>query len=154
MWTEKDYKANAATISSSQYILFIGNGKVAKEKRTHMNIQFDRYGMKYGWLGKQAALCVENVVAFEDYDDFYKYAESKEIHVEKIIEQKIIPQNVDSDDYEIVKPGVHEAVKKVPALGLVAIKHLTAPRKIEQQQYSCLTFVFYLNGLSAFLGLE
>lgn len=32
VWLEKDYKANAAQLSSNQYILFIGQDKLIKEK--------------------------------------------------------------------------------------------------------------------------
>lgn len=33
VWLEKDYKANAAQLSSNQYILFIGQDKLIKEKK-------------------------------------------------------------------------------------------------------------------------
>ena len=46
VWTEKEYNANAPQISSEQYILFIGNSKMIKDKRTHMIKNFDKYGMK------------------------------------------------------------------------------------------------------------
>ena len=62
VWLEKDYKANAAQLSSNQYILFIGQDKLIKEKSSHMNMGFAEFGMKYGWLGKQAVLSVDKVV--------------------------------------------------------------------------------------------
>ena len=37
VWTEKEYTSNAAQISSEQYILFIGNTNLIKEKR-HQNL--------------------------------------------------------------------------------------------------------------------
>ena len=58
VWTEKDYNNNSAQMSSNQYVLFVGNSKLIKEKSSHMNTEFNEYGMKYGWLGKQAALPV------------------------------------------------------------------------------------------------
>ena len=36
VWLEKDYKANSATISSTQHIVFIGNSKLLKEQRSHI----------------------------------------------------------------------------------------------------------------------
>ena len=151
VWLEKDYKANAATISSNQYILFIGNDKFTKDKRTHMTIKYDQFGMKYGWLGKQAALCVEEIIKPEEYEDFYTYATGRQENVERLIEHTSEPETDDAEAQE--KKGFAMAVKKVPAMGLVAIKQLSTNRKIEEQQYSCLTYVFYLNGLSEFLGL-
>ncbi|MEG0577722.1 MAG: hypothetical protein RR500_07665, partial [Bacilli bacterium] len=70
VWLEKDYLANSSHISSDQYILFIGNDKLIKEKSTHMKVQFSEYGMKYGWLGKQAVLSVDKVVPADSYSDF------------------------------------------------------------------------------------
>ena len=32
VWLEKHYESNSATISSDQYILFVGNSKLVKEK--------------------------------------------------------------------------------------------------------------------------
>lgn len=40
VWLEKDYKANSAQLSSSQYILFIGQDKLIKEKSSHMKWSF------------------------------------------------------------------------------------------------------------------
>lgn len=74
VWTEKEYASNAAQISSEQYILFIGNSKIIKDKRLHMQQKFSEYGMNYGWLGKQAALFVDHSVSFAEYDSFYQYA--------------------------------------------------------------------------------
>lgn len=74
VWTEKEYASNAAQISSEQYILFVGNSKLIKDKRQHMQRKFSKYGMNYGWLGKQAALFVDRSVTSADYDSFYNYA--------------------------------------------------------------------------------
>ena len=72
VWTEKEYASNAAQISSEQYILFIGNSKLIKEKRMHMQKKYSEYGMNYGWLGKQGVLFVDRVVSYAEYEEFYK----------------------------------------------------------------------------------
>ena len=59
-----------------QHILFIGNSKLMKDKRTNMNEKFNKFGMKYCWLGKQVALFVDNIVEKEDYDSFLEYAKN------------------------------------------------------------------------------
>lgn len=74
VWTEKEYSSNAAQISSEQYILFIGNSKLNKDKRQHMQKRFSEHGMNYRWLGKQAALFVDHFIPFSEYDAFYQYA--------------------------------------------------------------------------------
>ncbi len=54
VWLEKDYTANAAQLSSNQYILFIGDDKFVKDKSMNMKVVFKKYGIAYGWLGRQA----------------------------------------------------------------------------------------------------
>ena len=88
VWLEKDYKANSAQLSSSQYILFIGQDKLIKEKSSHMNMEFSEYGMKYGWLGKQAVLSVEKVVEADKYESFIAYAQNYQQNVEQLIKSK------------------------------------------------------------------
>ena len=85
VWLEKDYKANAAQLSSNQYILFIGQDKLIKEKSSHMNMEFAEFGMKYGWLGKQAVLSVEKVVEADKYENFISYAQNYQQNVEQLI---------------------------------------------------------------------
>ena len=65
VWLEKDYKANSATISSTQHIVFIGNSKLLKEERSHMKIEFTNFGMVYSKLGRRAAIYVDYVVVME-----------------------------------------------------------------------------------------
>ena len=88
VWLEKDYKANAAQLSSNQYILFIGQDKLIKEKSSHMNMEFAEFGMKYGWLGKQAVLSVEKVVEADKYENFISYAQNYQKNVEQLIKSK------------------------------------------------------------------
>lgn len=77
VWTEKEYSSNAAQISSEQYLLFVGNSKLIKEKRHHMQKKHSEYGMNYGWLGKQAVLFVDRTLSYSEYEEFYKIAVSE-----------------------------------------------------------------------------
>ena len=77
VWTEKEYASNAAQISSEQYLLFIGDSKLMKEKRMHMQKKYSEYGMNYGWLGKQGVLFVDRVISYAEYEEFYKLLRNK-----------------------------------------------------------------------------
>lgn len=169
VWLEKDYKANAAQLSSNQYILFIGQDKLIKEKSSHMNMGFAEFGMKYGWLGKQAVLSVEKVVEADKYENFISYAQNYQQDVEQLIKSK---------DKKALKAGaaagaagvtgavgvakagalaVISPVALVPIAGIgasvMAVKKFTLNSKIKEQQYSCAVMKFYLDDLSKFLGL-
>lgn len=156
VWLEKEFLSNAAHISSDQYILFIGNDKLIKEKSSHMKVVFSQFGMTYGWLGKQAVLRVEKVVSAAEYENFLAFGHIYQDNLEKLIafkrEKKILP--------EIGKAGVVGAlalfaplVAEVPVAGIMMGKKFATNKKIEAQQYSCEIMKFYIDSLSEFLGL-
>lgn len=155
VWLEKDYKANASQLSSNQYILFIGQDKLIKGKSSHMNMEFAEFGMKYGWLGKQAVLSVEKVVEADKYENFISYAQSYQQNVEQLIKSK---------DKKTLKVGAAAGalaaispVALVPIVGtgagVMGVKKFMLNNKIKEQQYSCAVMKFYLDDLSKFLGL-
>ena len=60
IWDEKHYQDSLGSLTTSTYILFVGNGKVAKLARESMTHEFDEIGMHYGWLGTQGCLYVDD----------------------------------------------------------------------------------------------
>lgn len=158
VWTEKEYNANSPQISSEQYILFIGNTKMIKDKRTHMIKKFDKYGMKYGWLGKQAVLVVDNVVDIDKYDEFIEYAKSNKSDVKKLIEVKPnteikeLPEN--TNGFSKFFSSVSNTLVNVSIQSANLFNKITNNSKIEGQEYTCLVLEFYFNALADFLGLS
>lgn len=154
VWTEKDYSNNSSQISSTQYILFIGNSKMIKEKSSHMTTKFREFGMKYGWLGKQAVLCVEKVVPLAEYDNFIAFATTYQEEIkglsdkEKKARKVALPVAFAAGAFTIAAPIIAGPVAALNALGISKRN-----KKIEEQQYSCCTMKFYLDGLSKFLGM-
>lgn len=119
-----------------------------------MQGQFSQYGMCYGWLGKQAALFVDHVVALEEYDGFIALAQVNQPEVTKLIDAKAEVDGIALlDRYKPLKAIVEGVVNPVVAAVNQGVK-ATNNKKIEAQQYSCLTLLFYLKGLSSFLGLD
>ena len=163
VWLEKDYKANAAQLSSNQYILFIGQDKLIKEKSSHMNMEFAEFGMKYGWLGKQAVLSVEKVVEADKYENFISYAQNYQQNVEQLIkskDKKALKASAAAGAVGVAKAGALAVISPVALVpiagigaGVMAVKKFTLNSKIKEQQYSCAVMKFYLDDLSKFLGL-
>ena len=158
VWTEKEYNANAPQISSEQYILFIGNSKMIKDKRTHMIKNFDKYGMKYGWLGKQAVLVVDNVVDMDKYDEFIEYAKSNKSDIKKLID---IKQNVEVKSLPETTNGfakffsnISNTITNASIQSVNLFNKITNNSKIEEQEYTCLVLEFDFNALANFLGLS
>lgn len=163
VWLEKDYKANAAQLSSNQYILFIGQDKLIKEKSSYMNMEFSEFGMKYGWLGKQAVLSVDKVVEVDKYENFISYAQNYQQNVEQLIkskDKKTLKAGAAAGAAGVAKAGALAVILPVALVpiagigaGLMAVKKFTLNSKIKEQQYSCAVMKFYLDDLSKFLGL-
>ena len=158
VWTEKEYNANSPQISSEQYILFIGNTKMIKDKRTHMIKKFDKYGMKFGWLGKQAVLVVDNVVDIDKYDEFIEYAKSNKSDVKKLIEVKPnteikeLPEN--TNGFSKFFSSVSNTLVNASIQSANLFNKITNNSKIEGQEYTYLVLEFYFNALADFLGLS
>lgn len=164
VWTEKEYVSNAPQISSEQYILFIGNTKMIKDKRSHMIKKYEKYGMQYGWLGKQAVLFIEKIVDMNEYEDFIEYAKNNQSDIKKLIELKSnIATTQKDDDIKDVK-GVDKlwssaktlstTIANVSIQGINIVNKIANNKKIEKQEYTCLILEFYFKGLSCFLGLS
>lgn len=151
VWLEKEYLSNAAHVSSDQYILFIGHNKLIKEKSSHMKVVFSQFGMTYGWLGKQAVLCVEKVVSADLYSDFISFARGYQADVDMLIEKKsavkLLPEKA------LVPAKAALAVIQPVAGAALAVRQLALNKKIEAQQYSCEVTKFYIDSLSEFLGI-
>ena len=191
VWTEKEYSANAAQISSEQYILFIGNSKLIKEKRHHMLQKYSEHGMNYGWLGKQAVLFVDHILSFSEYANFYillsnEYSEGSQKEAVRLLTSKsdelVEPINViedikavdEADLPEVIQPDTKEPKKALAPFAAVGrafkkavdggvktfnkvsddISAASKSKEIEDQQYTCLVLLFYLNDLASFLGLK
>lgn len=102
VWTEKEYASNAAQISSEQYLLFIGNSKLIKEKRHHMQKKYSDYGMNYGWLGKQAVLFVDRSLTFSEYETFYQLASNEADKSDQPGIIRLLPEKIATPAEEIV----------------------------------------------------
>ncbi len=52
--------------------------------------KFSKYGMNYGWLGKQAVLYVDDIVDVEHYDEFIDFAKENQSDIKKLIDVKSV----------------------------------------------------------------
>lgn len=85
VWLERDYMANKATVSSNEHILFVGDNNTSKSESSSMIVKYDKFGMKYGWLGKRAMMKVDNDMLSSDaYDEFINYCLGYQLAFEKI----------------------------------------------------------------------
>lgn len=157
VWLENDYKSNSAQIASNQYIVFIGQNKLIKEKSSHMKVVFSQYGINYGWLGKQAVVTVNKAIQIEDYDEFLHYALNYQNDLEKLTEKKDTKEEnkikVAGNDEKRALTLVKQAAAIAPQIGSNFLRKRAYNKKIEQQQYSFAIMKFYIDYLAEFLGM-
>lgn len=177
VWSEKEYTANAATLASSQYILFIGENKLIKDKSANMDIKFSEFGMQYGWLGKQGFLTVrEPIKKRSTYDDFIKFAQKYQKRIDNLINDSnkkgklmsnellngmgigIIPGLIVGGPVGMlagaVAGGVATAFGKNPAKVLSGVNEaIKLAKESKPQMYGCAVLKLYIDDLSEFLGL-
>ena len=85
-WDEKHWLDNkeAGTINSK--VLLIGKIKGAENLEPVIDVKYEnkKWGIKYGWAGKQALILVdENVISKEEYQKFLKEFKSKGLRQKK-----------------------------------------------------------------------
>lgn len=160
VWLEKDYVANMATISSKEHILFIGENKVSKKETPSMSVKFDKFGMKYGWLGKRAMMTVsDSIKDKETYDQFIEFCQAYEQKIEAMsLERVCIYEEKNETEKGVVALMKNKAatlaqlVVNPGVFGAVAgINMLKDRKKLRDQQFRALTAILYTDGLTEFL---
>lgn len=160
VWLEKDYVANMATISSKEHILFVGENKVSKKETPSMSVKFDKFGMKYGWLGKRAMMMVsDSIKDKETYEQFIEFCRGYEQKIDAMSLERVSKYEEKNETEKgvvalmknkaatlallVVNPGVFSAV--------AGINMLKDRKKLRDQQYRALTAILYTDGLTEFL---
>lgn len=160
VWLEKDYVANMATISSKEHILFVGESKVSKKETPSMSVKFDKFGMKYGWLGKRAMMTVsDSIKDKETYDQFIEFCQAYEQKIEAMsLERVCIYEEKNETEKGVVALMKNKAatlaqlVVNPGVFGAVAgINMLKDRKKLRDQQFRALTAILYTDGLTEFL---
>ena len=145
-WTIKEYEATKATIPSNLPIIFIGDNKITQSKRKFIpEMEFSKYGINYGWLGKSAIAYVEDrKLDEEEYRSFSEYA----IEINK----KFKEENLNIIDKI---PSLFKWIMLFSSIwigGYILYSSSKTQKKIREQQYTILINTFFMNGLEKFLG--
>ena len=172
VWLEKHYLDNMSTISSNEHVLFIGENQASKSEISSMTVKFDKFGMKYGWLGKRGMMIISKTIDNpEDYNEFIELCRNYKTEFEFIEFKKSLPEQAldaavsamgDIPDIMLnVGNTLLSFLGPVPAIASDAVnavaeatKWITTTddqRKITDQQFRALTLILYMDGLSEFL---
>ena len=159
IYSPQNYRDSLPSITSNNYILFIGDFKEAKDHMNGIQFHFMEHGMRYGWIGRRAVLFanpIELRMGQEYYDSFYNYSEKYDLHFEKLEISGYVAEMANlAKSGSPVKKALNIAKHTVPILAVKdtysELKAQKIKQKIIEQQYTCLIKSFYLNGLKEFL---
>ena len=90
-WTEKVWLANKKPGNIQGKILFLGDIKGTDKLLPVIDVEFDKYGIKYGWAGNQGILNV-NTKALTERDTYLSFID--ELSQLPIPEAYKVPKNV------------------------------------------------------------
>ena len=73
-WNEKTWLSNKRAGNIDSKVLFIGNIKGVDKLIPVIDVKFNKYGVKYGWAGKQAVIYIDDkeLSDTESYSEFLK----------------------------------------------------------------------------------
>lgn len=147
---EKKYLAQE--ITAMQSVIMLGKTKVSEKILEDVKVFYEKYNMKYGWLGKKAVLWVENK----------ELSETEMIEIEKLI--KVQEKNIENGTFfktahkklirsnKWVKGGLSVVS---PALSIYSIfAGEIDKKKLIGKQYKYLVYEFLKNHLYEFLGIK
>ena len=153
LWTEKDYTSNKAKISSSQFLIFIGDSKEMRAVGEHLTNHYEKYGMAYSWLGKTARLYADPTkIDKNNAKDFVSYANEIEEAFRKNPLQAGTAAGLLAATVYCLLPGFGQAI-----LPIFAAKTLISAKereKILDTQYSALVLDFFNDGLCKFMDIK
>ena len=176
IWDEKHYLDNMKSLNSTNHILFIGNTDSAKAARCNMDVKFDRLGMKFGWLGTQAFMVVDdNSLNKDNLEEFKSLCSDYGKSFEKDLDLHFSPKEMD----EALKASAPESPADLlpvplgflsPILGIASAAAMYGKAAIDvagnalnagadlfqsgtakDQQYTLLSLIMYMDGLPEFL---
>ena len=175
-WDEK-HRDNFNCLKSTNHILFIGDNESAREARSNMYVKFYAVGMSYGWLGSQAYMLVDDGSLNKDnYGEFKELCEKYGKTFKKELDLHFSPSEAEQQNQQ-AKPDDAIALLPVPLAFLSPVLGVASAAAIhgqaavnmagqalakagdmlqaaeaKDQQYSLLTLILYMDGLTEFLG--
>ena len=143
-WDEKMWLDNKKAGNINAKVLFIGNVKWTDKLLPLIDVKYNKWGIKYGWAGKQAIIVVDES-AVKDRKFYERFLEDFSSTTEKNKFQGI----------NLVMP----AVVLNPRFGLLAlcaklaVDYFKDKKKVRQQLYIHGIRELYLNHLETFMQL-
>lgn len=143
VYSPEKYRDTIPKITSQTHILFIGSFKEAKQEGENVNFCFEKYGMRYGKLGKRSVMYVEKrMLTKKEFTEFLHYSNSfkKTLAGTTVAMMGKYPKSI-------------EWLRALLPIDINnnVISRFFAKKKTRDQQYRCLAMAVYLEELKKFM---
>ena len=159
-WTEKVWLANKKPGNIQGKILFLGDIKGTDKLLPVIDVEFDKYGIKYGWAGNQGILNV-NTKALTERDTYLSFID--ELSQFPIPEAYKVPKNVNicekNSKFNLleeaklkISKGVASIEKNGKMLAMKTEDFLRDKNYVSTQMMFYGVIHLYTNGLEKFMN--
>ena len=148
-WDEKMWLSQKKTGNITSKVLFLGDVKGSKSILPLIDEKYNKWGIKYGWAGKQAVLTVDESALNkrEDYNAFLKEFQALALPGKEKSKDKPLP-------LKLAKKGGIAILFGLVGLGAAyAVDHFKDKAKTRQQMYLFGVTELYKNHLENFMQL-
>lgn len=168
-WSLDELKDSMAKMSSAHRIIFLGSDKKVDTYTSEIEDTFSKYGMHYGWLGRQAVLRVEKdaLSITRKYKEFCQFAQEHQRKLKAVLDAKLAVTTgvavAAAGSTATAAAAITSLLGSALLLPIISIwtmipigaKLLKESSKVIDQKYRCLVAVFYQEGLRKYLeGVE
>lgn len=153
-WDEKTWSYNKKAGNITDKVLFLGDIKGTEKLIPVIDIKFDKYGVKYGWAGKQFLLWIDASFLKDEntYKKFLDEIASMPIPEKyKNVISKPITLSNSSHSTNSFKKYINEAYNFVVNTGISIFNAGKDKKNKEMQMYLYGIINLYLNHLQKFM---
>lgn len=177
--SESEYNASFVTIDNTPKgkIIFFGNGKEAEIQGKAVVWQYDRFGMRYGWLGNRCVITTSaDKISTNDLNDFADYYNSKVKEFHSLVDNVKFSEIEHSEQldmnevYDLIKwkendDTAEKVAKTLTAIvgsplillfgGVRALNDTVTKfemKDVWKRQYELLVCEFMINGFTLFMN--
>ena len=152
-WDEKTWLAQKKAGNISNKVLFIGEIKGINKLLPIIDIQFNEYGVKYGWAGNQAAIWIEpqEISNEEIYVEFLKKLNELPIPVQYKVE---IPESPKvAAPVEVGKQNLWNQLAALGVNAFLTVKDLLKDKtQVKNQMFFYGIIKMYFNDLDKYMN--
>lgn len=144
-WDEKMWLTQKKAGTIDDKVLFIGNIKGTDKLAPVIDVKYDKYGINYGWAGKQALIQVDGTALLKrkNYDEF----------LEDFKKAMLPKKEAEKTPIKIAKKGGITFLFGLVGLGASFVADFFADQsKVKQQQLLLAVAELYMNDLATFMN--